>query len=196
MRHRLAWVFAVSLMIAGSQVAHALAYRAVAPDLHVRVRLLAGTGHGYEEYLPLMLGVGFALELAWLVRTVLEARRGRRPTRQLAAWPFALLPPLAFTIQEHLERLVHTGVFPWHAVLAPTFLPGLLLQIPFAVLVYLCARVLLGFAQELGQALAGQPLRIAARAPRAPLAVEAPRRLRPALVSGRSERGPPALALS
>jgi len=49
-------------------------------------------------------------------------------------------------------------------VLAPTFVPGLLLQLPFAVLAYVVARVLLRAAARIGRALAG-----AVPAPRAAL---------------------------
>ena len=71
----------------------------------------------------------------------------------MPAWPFAVLPPLAFALQEHLERLLHAGAVPWTAVLEPTFLPGFLLQLPFALLAFAVARALLGAAVLLARLL-------------------------------------------
>ena len=64
------------------------------------------------------------------------------------------MPPLAFALQELLELSLHTGTFAWRAALAPTFLPGLLLQLPCAVLMYVAARLLLRAAERIGLALA------------------------------------------
>jgi hypothetical protein len=58
-------------------------------------------------------------------------------------------------LQEVIELSLHTGTLGWHAVLAPTFLPGLALQLPFALAAYLVARALLRAANALGRALAG-----------------------------------------
>jgi hypothetical protein len=54
--------------------------------------------------------------------------------------PFALLAPAAFVLQEHIETVVHTGASPFATALHPTFLAGLLLQIPFALAGYAIAR--------------------------------------------------------
>jgi hypothetical protein len=67
---------------------------------------------------------------------------------------FALLPPLAFALQELLELSLHTGSIAWQACVEPTFLPGLALQLPFALLAYVAARLLLRAAVRLGRALA------------------------------------------
>ena len=85
--------------------------------------------------------------------TAFDAARGR-PVRDVPAWAFALLPPVGFAIQELLELSLHTGTFGWRAVLAPTFLPGLLLQLPFALAAYVAARLLLRAAGHVGRALA------------------------------------------
>ena len=163
MRRRLAWLVTLPLLLASSQLAHVLAYRVVYPEAHVRAAALLRTGHGYLSTLPLVLGIAGAVALLALAAAVLDAARGR-PVRDLPAWAFALLPPLAFVLQELLELSLHTGTFAWHAVLAPTFVPGLLLQLPFAVLAYVVARVLLRAAARIGRALAG-----AVPAPRAAL---------------------------
>lgn len=158
MRRLLAWALAVPLMLAGSQAAHALAYVWVYPQAHARIRMLVATGHGYLTWLPLVLALGGAAALVALAATAVDAARGR-PARSLPALGFALLPPLAFALQELLELSLHTGTFAWRALLAPTFLPGLLLQLPFALAAYFVARLLLRAARRIGRALTVRPPR-------------------------------------
>ena len=57
-RRSAVWLLSVPLMIAGSELAHALAFRIVYPNAHARMRELLATGHGYTSYLPLVLAVG------------------------------------------------------------------------------------------------------------------------------------------
>jgi len=159
MRRSLAWLSALPLMLAGSQVAHVVAYRLVYPSSHVRLRELVSTGHGYMDQLPLVLGIGGAVALISLLVGAADAARGRS-LRALPAWAFALLPPAAFVLQEILERSLHTGTFVWQAVESPTFIPGLALQLPVALLAYVTARLLLRVAERAGRLLA------AARPPR------------------------------
>jgi hypothetical protein len=171
MRRSLAWMLAVPLMLAGSQAAHALAYVWVYPEAHARVRILLASGHSYAAWLPLVLALGGAAALAALAATAADAARGR-PARALPAAGFALLPPLAFALQELLELSFHTGTFAWQALLAPTFAPGLLLQLPFALAAYLAAKLLLRGARRVGHAFAARPPRVPAFAvpPPAPAA--------------------------
>src|SRR5436309_1076047 len=152
MRRGVAWLAAVPLMLGGSQLAHAVAYRLAYPQAHVRVVHMLATGHSYFTQLPLVLAAAGACLLVSLAVTACDAARGR-PARALPAWAFALLPPLAFALQELLELSLHTGTFAWHVVLAPTFAPGLLLQLPFALLAYLVAWLLLRAAERIGLAL-------------------------------------------
>ncbi|MGZ4389346.1 MAG: hypothetical protein ACXVZL_08195 [Gaiellaceae bacterium] len=193
MRRSLAWAVAVPLILAGSQAAHALAYRLVYPDLHLRTVTLLSTGHGYLTWLPVALAVGGAAALASLGATALDAVRGGSP-RPLPAAAFALLPPLAFALQELLELSLHTGTFAWHALLAPTFLPGLLLQAPFALASYAAARLLLRAAEQAGLAL--RPQAVHARAATT-VSFPQPRRAslpRRRVASSRlAKRGPPSL---
>lgn len=192
MRRSLVWLVALPLMLTGSQAAHVLAYRWVYPEAGVRLSALVRTGHGYMSLLPFVLGAAATLMVVSLALAAVDAARGRA-ARALPAWAFALLPLLGWIVQEHLERLLYSGVMPWHEFAAPTFLPGLLLQLPFAALAYLVARLLLRTAVRAGRALASP------RRPRLlPLPVAVPAvpflSLRPALVaSGPATRGPPLL---
>ena len=194
MRRSLAWLVAVPLMLAGSQAGHVLAYRWVYPDAGVRLSALVRTGHGYMSLLPFVLGAAAAVAALSLALAAFDGARGR-VVRPLPAWAFALLPPLAFAVQEHVERWLYTGVVPWHEVAAPTFLPGLALQLPFAALAYLVARFLLRTAQRLGRSFA----RVAPPRPRLLPALRlvpapAPPAPRTPLISrGLAKRGPPLL---
>jgi hypothetical protein len=192
MRRGLAWLISLPLILAGSQVAHVLAYRWVYPDAHVRLAALVRTGHGYLSLLPFALGAAGSVTLLSLAVSAADAARGRRG-RPLPPWAFALLPLAAFTVQEHLERWLYSGVVPWHEVAAPTFLPGLALQLPFGALAYLAARLLLRAAERLGRALAAaSPPRRRPASPTlaAPVLVPVPLRW-PLISRGLAKRGPP-----
>src|SRR5690348_5423046 len=178
-----AWIVAVPVMVAGTEIAHTLAYRIVYPQVDVRWRVLAASGHGYMARAPLVLGLGFALVAVGFVSLLVDAAR-RRPTTEIAPWAFALLPLLSFTAQEFLERWVALGSVPWWMVEQPTFRVGLLLQLPFAALAYLVARLLLRTARSAGAVFAVAP-RIVLVAPTAsalrPAAAATVRRRVPAL---------------
>jgi hypothetical protein len=187
------WLLALPLAVAASQAAHGLAYRLVAPDAHSRATLLAASGHHYLTYLPLALAVASALVAFAFVSEVrhLAARgqavRGSRPS----AWYFAALAPAIFCFQEHFERLAETSSIPFTSALEPTFLVGLLLQLPFALGAYLLARLLLRAARSVGRWLATARRRrtVDVAPPRPPLSVVPPRV--PALALGYGTRGPP-----
>jgi hypothetical protein len=194
MRRSLAWLVAVPLMLAGSQVAHMLAYRIVYPQASVRLQVLVETGHSYMSALPLALGVAGSIVALSLAASVLDAARGRG-VRALPPWAFALLPIAGFALQEYIERWLDWGSFPWYAAAQPTFLVGVALQIPFGVLAFVLARLLLRTARRLGRRLARvapprphialQPLLVPAAQPLPPL---------PSLLSRRlGRRGPPLL---
>ena len=194
MRRSLAWLVAVPLLLTGSQAAHVLAYRWVYPQAGLRLSALVQTGHGYMSMLPFVCGVAGAVAVLSLLVGSADAARGR-PARPLPAWAFALLPPLGFAVQEHLERWLYSGIVPWHEFAAPTFLPGLLLQLPFAALAYLAARLLLRTAERVGRGLARpEPPRSRLLPPAlsVPPLVLLPARP-PLIARGLAKRGPPLL---
>jgi hypothetical protein len=193
LRRWTAWCVAIPTLLAGSQVAHALAYRLAYPSLPERVQILAASGHGYLAGLPLAFGLAGAVVVAALGWTVADAARGGPPT-PIPPAVFATLPPLAFVIQELTERWLTVGGVPWWMVEQPTFRIGLLLQLPFGLLAYVAARVLLRGARALGRRVrsAGPPRPCLTR----PVHSAAPAGL--ALVSGLrpspwATRGPPSI---
>jgi hypothetical protein len=197
-RRRVAvWLLSFPLMVVGSQVAHVFAYRWVYPSAHVRLSELLSTGHsymGYPAYVPLLLGLFFAAELV-AVGWVLGGCVRRGLQRPVPAWAFALLPMLGFTLQEFIERWLSGWSAPWLMVLQPTFRVGLLLQLPFALVAFLVARVLLGVADRVGRVLRGavaRPRVVGVSVRWVVLEVCPPRRR--ALADGHSGRGPPRFA--
>jgi hypothetical protein len=121
-----AWLVVAPLVAAGILVTHAVAYRLTATPV--------GSLHAYLEHAPQLILLVSVLAIAL---AGLGARLQAPP-----AWAFAALAPLAFLVQEHVERLVHTGQLPW-LVTTPAVALGLVLQVPVAIVVWLVARRLL-----------------------------------------------------
>ena len=193
MRQRLAWLSTLPLMVAGVLAGHGLAYRLAIPDAHARADALAHSGHGYLGHAPLALTVCLGLLLAALAFQALAGFRGAR-SRPAASPALVLLPPLAFALQEHLERLVHSGQVSWTTALQPSFLLGLALQLPFALAALLIAWLLESVAHAVGQALAAAATPLPRLRFFAPIPARVPSAPRPAgLARGYGERAPPLL---
>jgi hypothetical protein len=195
---RAVWLLSLPLVVASWLGAHCLAYLLVSPGAEHEMGLHSEHGHAYLGYTPAIAIWGFALVLAGLVLCVGEGLRGRRPS-QPPLRLFALLPPVGFAVQEHLERLVGTGAVPHDLVTEPTFLVGLALQLPFALVGLLVAYALCALGFSFGRAAAR------ALAPNGPISVTPPRvlgcRAAAALIppsvlaTGHGPRAPPAVRL-
>ncbi|MFO7572248.1 MAG: hypothetical protein R6W48_06565 [Gaiellaceae bacterium] len=163
-----AWLAVAPLIVAGMLVAHAAAYRITGTP--------GSSVHAYLEHTPQVVLV-FAL-LAFALAG-LGARLHAPP-----AWAFAAAGPLAFVVQEHVERLVHSGQIPW-LLTSTVFLLGLALQAPTALVAWLVARWLLG-----ALAPAGSQARRFSYAPVLPGVLLA-KAFVPASIRGVPGRGPP-----
>src|SRR5207247_2567393 len=141
------------LMVAGLYAGHALGYRLAIPDAHARAHALANSGHSYFGYLPLTLTVCLGILIAALALRALAAFRGE-PSRPAASPAMILLPPLAFVVQEYVERIAYTGHVSWTVAFEPSFLLGLACQLPFALAALLIAWALDSAAHAVGRALA------------------------------------------
>ena len=183
-----AWSVGLFLAFVGSSLAHTLAYVAVVPDVQPRAHLLEESGHSYFSYLPFLFGLLGATAVLGLLARVAAAD----PATVLPRWPIALLPAVTFAMQEHVERLGHDGALPWHAVLEPTFLPGLLLQLPFGILAFVVAQALLRGAERLGVFLHGRVERAGTHRKPGRCIGPAPFVRAQARTTGRITRGPPA----
>jgi hypothetical protein len=180
------------LAVGGSQAAHWLAYRLLAPGGSERAHLLTATGHGYLDYLPIALAVCTAVALIAFLGQVQALVRSPGSTAGPSLSGFAALPPALFVCQEVLERAANGSDASWLVATEPTFLVGLALQVPVALLAYLCALVLLRAAEAIATVLAhARPAPAPAPASMAPATV----RLPPIgiLALGYPMRGPPAV---
>ncbi len=125
-RRLVAWTLTLPLAAAGVLAGHALAYAATGAQL--------GEVHSYLDHLP---QVALVLGTAGLVGVALQQRGARGAT-----WPYAFVGVAGFAAMEHLERLAHTGEVPW-LLTDRTFLLGLALQVPVALVCMAVARALL-----------------------------------------------------
>ncbi len=177
MRQRALLALSLPLAAVGCLAGHAAGYALVGTS---RQDALA---HGYLGYAPQFLAACVALvALAFALR--LSGRLQGRP----AAWPFALLPPLAFCAQELIERLL--AGLPAHAVFEPAVYAGLAAQLPIAFAGYLAARALLRVADTAARVLAPRPLFTLRSAP-LPVPAVATRVARTPLAFDRLGRAPP-----
>jgi hypothetical protein len=170
-----ALTIALPSILGGVLVAHWLAYRLLVPDPALRA-----AGHGYLAHAPLALGLLLLAGFAVRVMTP-GAEAGR-------AWPFAVLPPAAFILQEELEALLHSG-----GPAAPdrVLVAGLLLAVPFGLVAYGLARGLSAVADRIGVALRARRRRLRPVSRPRPAALVST--LRPAaLALAHPGRGPPA----
>ena len=193
-RARIAWLLSLAFMGIGGLVAHVLAYRLVEPDHEMRDGMLMASGHAYMSHWRLCLAVCATVAVIGLVASIVSQVRRSRVAR-VPLWVFGLVPPVGFVLQEHLERWLHHGAFPHAAALEPTFLIGVLLQLPVALLAFVVARALLAAADVLVRTLGGLPrARVAAAGLWwQPVSVVAPSPRR-VLARGYGQRAPPRLA--
>jgi hypothetical protein len=176
-RKRALLAFSLPLAAIGTLAGHAVGYALIGTSHQDAV------AHGYLSFAPQFVAICLAcVALALLLRV------GGRLQGRPAAWPFALVPPLAFFGQELIERLV--AGLPAHAVLEPAVYVGLAAQLPIALLGFLAARALLRVADEAVRRLAARPVFALRPAPVAQLAQA--RSLLPArLAFDRLGRAPP-----
>ncbi len=167
MRSRALLALSLPLAAAGTLAGHAAGY------LLVGSTRTDAAVHGYLAYAPAFVGVCVALAVV-----AVGLRVAGRLDGSPSAWPYALLPPLAFCAQETIERLA--AGLPAHAVLAPAVYAGLAAQAPVAVATYLLVRALLRVADEARRSLAHDagPMVVPGAALPVPRPESAPIRLR------------------
>lgn len=159
MRRRLSALAAtVPIAVAGLLATHHTAYLWTTAGAGERAHVLASTGHGYLATVqPVLMALAGLMLLAALCAR-LRARAGAVISPRL----LASVPPMAFMLQEALERVAHDGTIPLHLFAEPAVVVGLVLQVPFALTGYLCGRLLLRVADRIGAVIrsAARGLRI------------------------------------
>jgi hypothetical protein len=140
-RQRPLLAFSIPLAAVGCLTGHAAGYALVGTSPRDAL------AHGYLGYAPQLIAACVAVVALSLALRVTGRLQGRP-----AAWPFALLPALAFCAQELIERLA--AGLPAHAFFEPAVYAGLVAQLPIALAAYLAARALLRVADAAARALA------------------------------------------
>jgi hypothetical protein len=194
-------VIAAPLIIGGSMSAHAFGSllvahppRAVVGDPDLGSEAASRTTHGLSTLTPMFAGLVIALTLigfcCYLWRSRGDTVRGIAP-----AWLF-LLPPIAFTVQEVAERLIHAESLPFDPAHEPAFLAAIALQLPFGLAAYLIARVLLHVADVVVRAVFRRNrMLVASRASLPRPSLPRPSRRAVALREGHSSRSPPLVTI-
>lgn len=197
-QRRAGWLVALPVATASWLSAHCLAFVLVPPAGGEHMHHHAEGGHPYFASTPVLIAALVTVLAAGLVLCVGEGLRGGTRGPAPPALLFALLPPLGFVVQEHVEDLVRTGSLSGQLITEPTFVAGLALQLPLAVGALLLCRGLYALGYGLGRFLARR-LDVATRLERNSPAVQR----RPAsvmlvapsvLASGHCSRAPPAPA--
>jgi hypothetical protein len=174
LRERLAWFVTLPIAVIGCQSAHAVTNVLLGSPESARSELLLRHGPG-AGLVPLLACVALAAVAAGLMGRAAGAwSAGRTAAVRL---PFAIIAPALFVVQEHVETLLRTGAAPIGTVVEPTFLSGLVLQIPFAIAAYAIARALIRLADGV-RALVSSRRRVPRRAAgiaRRPASLAAPR---------------------
>ena len=133
--------------------------------------------HGYLAHAPQVVLVLATLALLGLAS---DAR-----ARRSSPIPLAGLAIVAFVVQEHLERLIHTGELPV-LLTSPVLWLGIVLQLPIGFAVWWLARRV---ADDLAASAWRNVPRLGALA--VPLMTPATRRIAAPACLSRSGRGPP-----
>jgi hypothetical protein len=178
------WLVVVPLAVAGTQAGTAI-LDTFAGESYEGAELFSS-----ENPSAVLLPPALAFAAALVLGALLLVVRSHASARAVPLWSFAVLPLVLFTVQEHAEwALGHHGI-PLTLVANPEFPIGIAIQLPFALLAYGVARLLVGVASAIGARNARRPAAIRRPVKARRPAGEAPLRTLLA-ASGRSTRGPP-----
>lgn len=197
-QRRAAWLVALPVATASWLNAHCLAFLLMPPEGGEHMHHHADGGHTYFGSTPVLIAALVTVLAAGVVLCVGEGLRGGTARPGPPVVVFALLPPLGFVVQEHVEELVRSGSITGDLVMEPTFLTGLALQLPFAVAALLLCRGLYALGYGVGRFLASR-LAVATRVHNlAPLVHRRPTSVTlippSVLALGHGSRAPPAPA--
>src|ERR671911_1124113 len=146
------WLITLPVAAASWLAAHCLAYVLVPPAASGAMNDHMGASHDWLASMPVLIAAGITVLAAGVVLCVGDGLRGG-PSRTPAP-VLAILPPVGFVVQEHLEHMLASGSSPFEVALQPTFLTGLALQLPFAVGTLLLAGGLCVLGHRFGRLLA------------------------------------------
>lgn len=144
------WLLTTPILVVGLFVGHEAGYRIAIPDSNTRAYALDLTHHGYFGLAPVVVIPLVVIALFALGLRVRAARAGG--LRAVPSSAFAALPPIAFVLLEASERL-RGSEHSLGTMASPEVVIGLALQLPFAVLALVVARLLGSLADIVGVAL-------------------------------------------
>jgi hypothetical protein len=137
------WLVILPLVAASAQAASNIVDR-LAPKGYGGAEVFSASTMSHK-----LLAPATALAVVALIVGFWSFARPARATRRLPRWVFACLPAVAFAVQEHVERLV-SGQEPVSTLFTNRFfLLGLALQLPFGIIAYFAARLLIGLASAI-----------------------------------------------
>jgi uncharacterized membrane protein len=123
MRRTLTWLVTLPFAAASVVIGHAIAYGVTGTP--------TGGMHDYLAHAPQIVFILASLAVLGLAA---DSR-----ARRHSPVPLAALGVGAFVVQEHLERLIHTGHVPF-LFASPVIWVGIALQLPLALVVWFVAR--------------------------------------------------------
>lgn len=138
----------VPVAVVGCLVAHQVGYMFEAPDGFARSLELRNDGHAYFREFAFMVPAAMTILLAGFA-LAMHAATGAASQLNLPAKPFAAIPVLVFVIQESTERIAVGNLL--ELVTEVSFVVGLALQVPFGLIAFLLARLILVVAHEVGR---------------------------------------------
>lgn len=185
-RRVVAWVVAVSSMAAGVFGAHWFTQLLGAARVEKANEGADRVSTGAAGHLTLLVGFAAALVVVAVGRWFV-ARRGSGPSAVL----FLVLPLLAFMFTELAERAFGVESLPFQAAFEPRLVWGLVLQLPFGLVAYAVARLVLRAIERVVSLLRRRRPRRPRSTRSAPAftSVLVPRV--PVLALGYPQRGPP-----
>lgn len=153
-RKKVAWLIALPMACASWLSAHCLAYLLVPPANPGAMHEHMDESHNWFASMPVLVAAGITVLAAGLALCIGDGMRGGRARTQAPVPLFALMPPIGFAVQEHLEHVLASGSAPYTVAVEPTFLTGLALQLPFAIGALLLAGALYALGHRFGCLLA------------------------------------------
>jgi hypothetical protein len=187
-----AWLVALPLVAAGTWLSHCYLFAIAAPGAHAQAHATDGPEVGLL-YRPAFLLMCLALVVLFLGLRTIQSR-SPRSAAEIPAWPFGVLAPLGFFVHQHFQHILGSGPMPLSSLVDPSFLLGLLLQLPLGLVTYFLVRLLLRAADRLGRALGGRRRRPARSTRFSTRTAGAGTPRIAALASAGAPRGPPLAA--
>lgn len=140
----------IPVAILGCLLAHQAGYFLESPDQTARSLNLSRDGHGYMRDFVFMIPAIATLVMGGFLFALHGSMVSNSPV-SISPKPFAFTPAMVFLVQESAERVAIGDAL---AVLSEwSVIVGLVLQIPFGLIAYLLARLILQAADQVARVI-------------------------------------------